>query len=518
MKTREDVSNELAGGEHVNTLKALTLLTKGSAITFLGIAMANIFNLARRLIVVRSLPKSDYGLFSLGWTILTLLIALASFGLLFGSQRFIAFYAERDELSEVRGTIMASIKIQCTSTLIIILALWLSIDGVCELFNEPELKSVLYQLMLILPIILAFNILISFFIGLKNVVVKFWFESLALNALSVIIIIIAFQVAKDAESVIFGFLLSYLLCLGTLLIYTKRRFPLSLKGVKSKPLTRRLLLFCIPLLFIDIMSLVISQTATIVLAYLKNVEIVGTFNAAMTFVQILEVFLVSLIVIFFPVITGMVAGAESEEIKHVYASVTKWVFVFSIPLFFMFFLFPQESIRLFFGEKYLGAESIVQILCVGKILHIIFGPNGELLVAYGKSKLVMVNAIAAGVTNILLCWFLIPAHGLKGAAIAFGVTLLVANLSTALELQHLYRVHPFNASFTRLLLSACIFIPCLFFPFRWLFSRVFWLVPVFYPVALALTVVLAIVVRCIDQYDRQLLSKIVMRIRSGIRP
>jgi O-antigen/teichoic acid export membrane protein len=102
----------------------------------------------------------------------------------------------------------------------------------------------------------------------------------------------------------------------------------------------------------------------------------------------------------------------------------------------LFFLAPQ-TIKLFFGERYLVSTPIFKILIFGYFIAGTFRiPSGNLLAALGKIKVNLVNSIISGITNILLDLVMIYFFGALGAAIA---TVIVFILSSLISFIYLYR-------------------------------------------------------------------------------
>lgn len=498
-------------------LAALKTLTKGGLIVLMAIATNNLLTFVRRVIIVRSLPKGDFGVYTLGIAILAFITIFASLGLLIGSQRYIAFFYSSNDYGSVKGVVYSTIKIMLVSTAVLSLGILFLINHIANIFNEPGLKTVMYLILLILPLSLALSMLTSFYTGFKVVSVQLYFVSLLFNVVSITFILLAFQINRSVGNAFLGMLLAYMLSFGALLIYSKKHFPVRLRAIKKTIVTKQLLLLSLPIFVMNLTVLVINQISILIMGFSKTAEVVGTYGVATSYVQFVEMIFAALVVIFLPVITGMTAKGEKEEAKRVYSSATKWVYILSVPLFATFLLFPSESIKLMFGSRYVEAATIVQILCIGRFFNILFGPNGELMLAYGRTGLLMINALAGGVVNICLNVLLVPHYGASGAAISFAISVSILNLSTAVELFLLYGIQPFDIDYLKQLGLGVLVVTSLFYPFRFLFKRVFWLLPVFYPAVLALMLVLMSLTRSISEMDKELLASMLGKLKSFFR-
>ena len=80
-------------------------------------------------------------------------------------------------------------------------------------------------------------------------------------------------------------------------------------------------------------------------------------------------------------------------------------------------IFP-EFILSFFGEEFKAAAYCLMILSFGKMFSAVSGSVGTLLQMAGKQKYFQNVLISAAVLNVILNYFLIPLHGITGAAFA----------------------------------------------------------------------------------------------------
>jgi len=65
--------------------------------------------------------------------------------------------------------------------------------------------------------------------------------------------------------------------------------------------------------------------------------------------KLLSIFLGCAGFIYRPLATALYAQGKIEELKRVYQVLTKWIFLATLSLVAMMFLFPEATIELFFG-------------------------------------------------------------------------------------------------------------------------------------------------------------------------
>jgi len=145
-----------------------------------------------------------------------------------------------------------------------------------------------------------------------------------------------------------------------------------------------------------------------------------------------------------------------EELKRVYQVLTKWIFLATLPLFAMIFLFPEATIGFFFGAKYLEASKALQILALGFMFHVLLGLNGWSLVVIKESGFVMYSTMISAVINVVLNVLLIPTYGIEGAATATAISYFTTNVLNSLRLHQMAKVQPFSRNYTKVVAGSLV--------------------------------------------------------------
>jgi O-antigen/teichoic acid export membrane protein len=218
----------------------------------------------------------------------------------------------------------------------------------------------------------------------------------------------------------------------------------------SKRIAKKLLFFSVPLLAVSMLTMVMSWTDTLMLGYFKTPDVVGVYNAALPLAHLLLTVVASVGFIYVPIIAQLYSKNQMQEIERSYAISTKWCFIGTLPLFFIFFLFPEIVLNLLFGSRYIGAALILQVLSLGFLFNSYFGFNYHTLIIMGKSKFLMLYFLISAVTNISLNTILIPALGATGAAIASASSFALVEVIMTVKLYMTSRIHPFTKTYSKL--------------------------------------------------------------------
>ncbi|GCF15394.1 hypothetical protein Harman_33290 [Haloarcula mannanilytica] len=144
--------------------------------------------------------------------------------------------------------------------------------------------------------------------------------------------------------------------------------------------------------------------------------------------------------------------------KKLFQSVTKWIFVVTVPLFFTIAFFPESTIKLTFGSDYIEGAAALSVVTVGFFTHSIAGLNGATMTSLGNTKMIMYDNIIVAIINFGLNVLLIPQYPLLGAAVATAVAYSILNVLYSYQLYTRTGLHPFTVQFGEMAIMATVFI------------------------------------------------------------
>jgi len=119
-------------------------------------------------------------------------------------------------------------------------------------------------------------------------------------------------------------------------------------------------------------------------------------------------------------------GRDKSRLPEITASAFRYLAVSSIPLHFISAALAAPALLLLYGEKYRGAlmvATLAPLLCLPKAF---IGPVRSLLQTSERQSYVIAATVVAGIVDVGVAWFLIPAHGAVGACIGSGAAQVTA--------------------------------------------------------------------------------------------
>jgi O-antigen/teichoic acid export membrane protein len=144
-----------------------------------------------------------------------------------------------------------------------------------------------------------------------------------------------------------------------------------------------------------------------------------------------------------PMFSTLLTSREHDRAGDLYQGATGWLVGLTWPLFLAMWIFAPAVLGLF-GSEYREATAVVAILAGSALIGSGFGPVDVLLVMSGKTMWSFWNSAVSLSLNVALNFLLIPSLGLRGAALAWAVSRIVANLLPLIEVRILYGFHPFG--------------------------------------------------------------------------
>jgi O-antigen/teichoic acid export membrane protein len=139
-------------------------------------------------------------------------------------------------------------------------------------------------------------------------------------------------------------------------------------------------------------------------------------------------------------VAKLYAEKDLTTLSSLYKSITRWIFLLTLPLSYLFIFYPGSILGLF-GQKFTAGSAALAIVAAGYLFEYGTSATQVIINQTGKSWWSLMNQlIYLAVIASLGCW-LIPVQGVVGAAIAVASGIVVVNI---LRLYQSYRIVGFT--------------------------------------------------------------------------
>jgi O-antigen/teichoic acid export membrane protein len=362
--------------------------------------------------LVRRLSTSEFGAYSLILTIFVFGGMLANFGLDYVLIREVA--KDKSRAQEILNNTISI-------TIVFSLAAWPMMIGMCAGLNyAPE----------VIRLVAAGGIIFLFMgIGaMANATLKAFerMEIFALISMSYSFILLLLSALALAVGVSLGYLILILVVLEGLraivsLVIVHRFFvPLRLSinrasiiGILKQSVSFALLMM---------LAVILHRLDTLLLGWLKPLEAVAMYSAAVKFFDFLSLFSNSMITALYPTFSAKLASSSENAWDLYDKSLGIFAFLGFASAYGIMALAPS-ILGFLFGSGYMQAATALRWMGWAFLFNVISGPVGTLLLAAGNQmKNLLIMSTCVIVCNFLLNIWLIPIWDYNGTAIAFFIS------------------------------------------------------------------------------------------------
>ena len=157
--------------------ESLRKIAKGTGMVFTGTIVGLLLGFVGRIILVRYITQSEYGIYCLAFTVVSIFVVISTLGLGEGSTRYIACFRGKGEDGNVRGVISSSIKIVLVASVAIAAISFFISDFISvNIFHTPELSTALKIFSIAIPFTVLINVFIAIFRGFEGLTRRYIFR------------------------------------------------------------------------------------------------------------------------------------------------------------------------------------------------------------------------------------------------------------------------------------------------------------------------------------------------------
>jgi O-antigen/teichoic acid export membrane protein len=144
-----------------------------------------------------------------------------------------------------------------------------------------------------------------------------------------------------------------------------------------------------------------------------------------------------------PKLSELLAIGDRRSVQQVYQTSTSWVVATTRPIHLLVGLLAPVVLFVF-GHGYDEGSWVVVILAGSMLVATGCGMVTTVLVMAGRTRWNLLNVAIALVSNVVLNVLLIPRMGITGAAVAWGVAIVLSNVIPLAQVRRLLGIHPFG--------------------------------------------------------------------------
>ena len=188
-----------------------------------------------------------------------------------------------------------------------------------------------------------------------------------------------------------------------------------------------LLATALPMYGSAIADVVMTFSDVLILGLFASSADVGIYTAAARTALLTRFLLLATSSVAAPRFAALHAANDKEGIAKLAVRSTILTTLSTLPLLLLFMLFPERILSVF-GTQFEAGAQVLIVLTLGQFVNAATGPVGYLLNMSGLHRIEGRIAVAGAVMTVGLCFVLIPAWSLLGAAAANAIATAACNL------------------------------------------------------------------------------------------
>ncbi len=447
-----------------NNHRNKSTVAAGAGLSLAGRGVSAALGLFFRRYLILLFGMEQTGLIVLGYSVVSFVAPLAQFGIPIGVQKFVAVAFSKKDWNKVRGAIFSSLHIVVSTTIAVIVLLWIFTPEISALYTRRaqnaqyiyQLPAVLriYSIYLFPSVILA--VLLAVLRAMRRIFPTFVVDSIYTPATWLALVVavgLSGGISNKVVVLVTG--LCFTTCIGIIIAvsFFRRVLP-NIKNAVSVYCRRELMAFSMPLLFRSLMQM-FMQIDKLMIGYFCSPAMITTYAFSAILAQQSSVVMSAFASLFSPVIAGLHSRGDSDGLRNLYKTVTRWCMAFALPIIAIVMIMPELLLAFFGIVNSPEACMTARVIAVGQLVNVAVGNTGGLLVMTNHPWLTFANNAAAVVANIVLNVVLIPRYGIVGAAIATCAAIAIRNIAALVEVNRLLSMSPFSPSLMRVIACVC---------------------------------------------------------------
>lgn len=407
-------------------------LRAGVVMTYLNIGLGSIIPFIYTPIMLRLLGQSEYGLYSLAYSVVGYL-SLLSFGLGSTIVRYVAKYRAEGNKEQEEKVVGLFISMYSALALLVLIVGWVISYNVEPIFHRGLTKDEIEKITVLIRI-MAFNTAISFPISVFGSIImaheKYIYRQ-AVNILStiaapccnLIALYLGFgSIGLSIVTTILQFMmlpLNAVYCFKVLQIRPKfRRLPIQL--------IKELVQFSAFIFLGSVVDMLFWATDKVIIGMLASTAVVAVYNIGSSFNTMMTNISTAFSGVLTPKVTVMVTkDAHHGQLTELFIRVGRLQYLIIALALSGFIVFGKPFIILWAGLEYENAYYIALVTLIPLAIPLIQNTGLSIIVAQNKHQFRSIVYLVIAIFNVISTYLTVPYWGALGAAVCSGVSYVI---------------------------------------------------------------------------------------------
>lgn len=434
----------------------MSFVARGGTLNLAGAIVSGVLTFAFYVLVARGLSRAEVGAFFVATAVFTIVATTCQLGAQSGFVRFIPRHRVHNRGRDIRPMLAIGLVPVLIAGTFAAVAMYLGAEWLAPYVshgqNEELVRRDLQAFAPFVPVMSVFTVVIAGLTGFASMRPNVIVDKLGRTALQVVAGVAALA-SGSALAFVAAWTVPYLLGLlagSVWLLRLARRLGATAgqsrsgRGVLAGEFWR----FSGPRGIASLFQVLVLWLDTVLIAILSTTAQAGIYAVATRYLVVGTLAVGALLQVIGPKVSELFARGELPALFSVYQGSVAWLMAIVWPIYVTIVVFSPTLLSLF-GRRYTSASGVLALLAVAMLFATACGPVDVVLLMAGRSWYSVVNWALALVVNVGIDLWLIPKHGMMGAAIGWTASIVARNLAPLIEVAVLFRLHPFGPAFRR---------------------------------------------------------------------
>jgi len=398
----------------------------GKGTTFLLVMLFNVY-LARRLGTER------FGEWAFFFSLLTVISVLSYSGINASARRYVA---QRSETEELSGVLKSSVRLRFIVSLVFAVSLFLVRRPLAAFIGRPEFAPLFAAAAPLIFFAGLVEFLKQVFTGLHRIRYNF-IVNLVEYGLKLLLVVFFLGFSRSLTGIVNSFTIAAFTAAVIGFYCLRKNFYMKDRADGKKDFTKHIFKYSIPLFFIGIGFLLVTEIDTLMLGVLSTDREVGLYAVAKQIIVKLPHISLAMAMGIMPVFAKLNSKNKRKLMALFYRLLKMNAVVFLVIVTILLF-FSRSFICFAFGSAYSAAALPLRILTAYLVFYSFSVLLSSFLNYQGRAAKRAVSLGACMLFNIALNVLLIPAYGAVGAAVATTVSFFPYTVLNAIEVRKVF--------------------------------------------------------------------------------
>ena len=405
-----------------------------------------IFGMSLNYLMIMLISK----LYGIGaWGSFALLLVLIQIGTIFsilGTDivllKNIAIFNKREDRRNIIQIILRVLIIVIITNLITILIFFMNVNNIQKIFfHRNDLSELIKLAILSIPFTAFVQLISQVLRGFKSISKHVFIEFISKYLFMISFIIIFYNIEKNNYDIIYSYLLALFITIiiGISWIYKNINLIGNKNNSKLKNKYKDILKSSIPLFLAGSMIFIKTWIDSIMLGMYRTEYEVGIYSLVVRLAGLVSLPLMAINTIAAPKFAEYYAAKKYADFERTIRYTSKMMFFSATPILISLLIFGKFLMKLFSDEYVVGFSALV-IICFGQLINVMSGSVGYIMQMTGEEKTFQLITTFTVIIGVILNYYLIPTHGIEGAALATAITTMIWNISLVLYIKWKFKI------------------------------------------------------------------------------